>query len=353
MTVTPSPPDESAAPLPTSELVDLHCSAQTAALGEPPGGTAGNANRVVLVQLALPWPAKIDRHPMLAGLQPPKNGSGKVQVLGITTGDSGQASQCGHIICYSRIGELSSTGTTAFAGYERRELVVDPEQLLSSLQAIVDGDLTAMNLANDSVNSDSVVDVLVCTHGSRDRCCGQSGTLLFLELEDALSSGDISSSVRIWRTSHIGGHRFAPTVLTLPDGLAWSNLTAESLIGILDRSLPPAEAHQHLRGPIGFSDRPVQIVDGLGLINAGWSWFDEPRTALLTSESDATESEKTESDKSIVVTITSALGEIEAELHTDGEIPVPPCGETLEYSKKAVVQWAVVESRYRPALTAP
>ncbi len=339
MTATPSQADK----ITPDEPVDLHCSTQTAVLAEPPGGTAGNADRVVLVQLALPWPAKIDRHPLLAGLQPTKAGSGKVQVLGITTADSDQASQCGHIICYSRISDPSSTGTTTFAGYERRELVVDPDQLLPALQLIIDGDLAAMDAATEDV-----ADVLICTHGSRDRCCGQSGTLLFLELEDALASGDISSPVRIWRTSHIGGHRFAPTVLTLPDGLAWSNLTADSLVSILDQSLAPADAHRHLRGSIGFPARPVQIVDGLGLLGAGWSWFDGPRTALLTNQPDDTESES-----SIVVTITSSLGEIEAKLYSDGEIPVPPCGKTLEHSKKSVVQWSVGESHYRQALTTP
>lgn len=348
MTETPSRTGEPAVPFPPIEPLDLHCSAQTTVLTEPPGGTAGNADRVVLVQLALPWPAKIDAHPALTGLQPAKPGSGKAQLLGITTSDSDQASQCGHIICYSRISreQASNSGnedSTTFSGYERRELVIDPDRLLSSLQAIVDGDLTAMDLTTDDV-----VDVLVCTHGSRDRCCGQSGTLLFLELEDALAGGDISAPVRIWRTSHIGGHRFAPTVLTLPDGLAWSNLSVESLVGILYRSMTPVEAHHHLRGSVGFPDRLAQIVDGLGLINAGWSWFDEPRTALLTNEADDTESQKP-----VVVTITSALGEIEAELRTDGEIPVPLCGQDLGHSKKSVVQWAVVESHYRAALTAP
>ncbi len=339
MTATPS----QAGNLTPDEPVDLHCSTQTAVLAEPPGGTAGSADRVVLVQLALPWPAKIDRHPMLAGLKPSKAGSGKVQVLGVTTADSDQASKCGHIICYSRISEPSSTGTSTFAGYERQELVVDPDQLLPALQLIIDGDLAAMDAVTDDV-----VDVLICTHGSRDRCCGHSGTLLFLELEDALASGAIASPVRIWRTSHIGGHRFAPTVLTLPDGLAWSNLTAASLVSILDRSLAPIDAHRHLRGSIGFPDRSVQIVDGLGLLGAGWSWLNRPRTALLTNESDDTESEM-----SIVVTITSSLGEIEAKLRTDGEIPVPPCGKTLEHSKKSVVQWAVVESHYRQTNNAP
>ncbi len=334
MTATPSPTAESLSDGPA----DLHCSVQTALLAEPPGGTAGHADRVVLVQLALPWPAKIDRHPMLAGLKPAKSGSGKVQVLGIITSDADQANQCGHIICYSRLGDEQTIDSSTFAGYERREVTVTPDDLLDSLQAIVHGDLTAMDLADDDV-----VDVLICTHGSRDRCCGQSGTLLFLELEDALAADEASSPIRTWRTSHIGGHRFAPTALTLPDGLAWSNLTADGLVGILDRSLPLVEAHGHLRGALGFPDRPVQIVDGLGFMKFGWAWFDQPRTASLASQQTNTGSERP-----VVVTVTSPLGEIEAELHTDGEIPVPPCGQDLDQSKKSVLQWAVTESHYQP-----
>ena len=48
--------------------------------------------------------------------------------------------------------------------------------------------------------------LLVCTHGGRDRCCGSDGTRLFQALFPP-------PGVRVWRTSHTAGHRFAPTAI--------------------------------------------------------------------------------------------------------------------------------------------
>lgn len=52
---------------------------------------------------------------------------------------------------------------------------------------------------------------LVCTNGRRDRCCALFGLELYYKLRSV--AGD-----RVWRTTHVGGHRFAANVLTFPDG---------------------------------------------------------------------------------------------------------------------------------------
>lgn len=61
--------------------------------------------------------------------------------------------------------------------------------------------------------------VLVCVHGRRDRCCAQHGSALYRALQSRLGE--------VWQTSHLGGHRFAACVLTLPDGLMYGRLRAE------------------------------------------------------------------------------------------------------------------------------
>jgi hypothetical protein len=63
--------------------------------------------------------------------------------------------------------------------------------------------------------------LLVCTHGSRDRCCGRLGGELF-----SLLLGEAPTMV--WQSSHLGGHRFAPTALSLPDGLQYGRLNEPS-----------------------------------------------------------------------------------------------------------------------------
>ena len=51
----------------------------------------------------------------------------------------------------------------------------------------------------------------VCTHGTRDKCCAKFGHRTWRKLNE-LSNG------RAWQCSHLGGHRFAPNILVLPQG---------------------------------------------------------------------------------------------------------------------------------------
>lgn len=68
-------------------------------------------------------------------------------------------------------------------------------------------------------------------------------------------------SVRVWRTSHLGGHRFAPTAIVFPDGACWAHLHENVLQALVNRSLPTSAATSHLRGCTAFWP-PVQAADG-------------------------------------------------------------------------------------------
>lgn len=54
--------------------------------------------------------------------------------------------------------------------------------------------------------------IAVCTHGKHDRCCAQFGQALFKELRAA--QAELGAAVV--ESSHLGGHRFAATLLDLP-----------------------------------------------------------------------------------------------------------------------------------------
>jgi hypothetical protein len=64
--------------------------------------------------------------------------------------------------------------------------------------------------------------LLVCTNAKRDRCCA----LLGRPLVDAFAT---SLPGRVWETSHLGGHRFAPTLVSLPDGYLFGGPNAADL----------------------------------------------------------------------------------------------------------------------------
>lgn len=63
---------------------------------------------------------------------------------------------------------------------------------------------------------------LVCTNGKRDRCCALLGRPLAAELADSGVHG-------VWEVTHLGGHRFAPTVLVLPYGYAYGRAGAHTV----------------------------------------------------------------------------------------------------------------------------
>lgn len=57
----------------------------------------------------------------------------------------------------------------------------------------------------------------VCTHGRRDICCARHGMPVYQRLAEL--AGD-----RVYQTSHLGGHRFAPLLLTLPRGISYGRV---------------------------------------------------------------------------------------------------------------------------------
>lgn len=62
--------------------------------------------------------------------------------------------------------------------------------------------------------------ILVCTNAKRDQCCALRGRPLARDL--GLAHPDA-----VWECSHLGGHRFAPTALSLPSGYVNGHLFAD------------------------------------------------------------------------------------------------------------------------------
>lgn len=106
--------------------------------------------------------------------------------------------------------------------------------------------------------------LLVCTNGQRDQCCAVRGRrVAAAEMEvaapDHSTPGDPGARqtralfIRIWESSHLGGHRFAPTALVLPFGRVFGRLEPTHVAQILaaaDSGLMPAEllSDRHDRG---------------------------------------------------------------------------------------------------------
>ncbi len=134
---------------------------------------------------------------------------------------------------------------------------------------------------------------LVCTHGKRDQCCALAGMPMFAALRERVGQ-------RAWRCSHIGGHRFAPTMVFLPEGLCYGRMPLEALDDVLDRHAAGQLEPRWLRGRSAWP-QPAQAaatllrlrdgvreIDGLELLDlqngAGASWVATFRVAGETRQ---------------------------------------------------------------------
>ncbi|MEU3961815.1 sucrase ferredoxin [Streptomyces buecherae] len=93
---------------------------------------------------------------------------------------------------------------------------------------------------------------LVCTNGKRDRCCALLGRPLAAELA--------ASTTDVWEITHIGGHRFSPTLLVLPYGYAYGRATAHSVKEVLASARRGRVVADGARGRSAW-DRPGQAAD--------------------------------------------------------------------------------------------
>jgi hypothetical protein len=69
--------------------------------------------------------------------------------------------------------------------------------------------------------------LLVCTNGRHDQCCANLGRPLVRTLRDSAWAD------RLWECSHIGGDRFAPNLVVLPDSLYFGRVDPESAPALL------------------------------------------------------------------------------------------------------------------------
>ncbi|MFD5571773.1 sucrase ferredoxin [Streptomyces cadmiisoli] len=201
------------------------CATVSRDLGEPISGTAATARTWLLLEQPGPWGARAltQSHldPALGrALEAAAENTGVRIALIRRAGrhaDSGTPS----------LRQVYAAHTAPGNTWLRSATTTDPERLL-------DLDFTALG-AGDHRTFDAALRghphtgdplALVCTNGKRDRCCALLGRPLAAELAASGVSG-------IWEVTHLGGHRFSPTVLVLPYGYAYGRVEAHTVKEIL------------------------------------------------------------------------------------------------------------------------
>jgi len=179
------------------------CSVLWSAAGPPAWGTAARAGFWVCLETPGPWGAKAATS--ARALDPAVGGrlESLIEEMG------------GRLVLIRRaarntVGDDPLTvlvsGDFDAGGWVARFEVEDAPSLLSWLTDWRD----AGTPCPESATGEPVL--LVCTHAKRDQCCALEGRPILEDLADQLGPD------ALWECSHLGGHRFAPTVLLLPTG---------------------------------------------------------------------------------------------------------------------------------------
>jgi hypothetical protein len=107
----------------------------------------------------------------------------------------------------------------------------------------VDGPQDYLDLALDGSDGALCTDplVAVCAHGRHDQCCAVRGRGAIAEITAAYPE-------YAWECSHIGGDRFAATMLILPEGLCYGRVDSTDAAELVRLYLDGRLDNRYLRG---------------------------------------------------------------------------------------------------------
>lgn len=189
------------------------CSAACRALGEPLAGTAPYAPAWLAVEQPGPW----GRDALAASRLPPRL-AGALRAQAAATGV--------RVALVRRAGRHPADPNrprTLLAAHTRPGAAWVEQATLTDVAELADADLARLAAGSPlglgrRVGPPPGPLWLVCTNARRDRCCALRGRPLAAAL-----AGELGAD-RVWETSHLGGHRFAPTAVLLPAGAVYGQL---------------------------------------------------------------------------------------------------------------------------------
>ncbi len=263
----------------------MSCSALSAAAGIPLAGTAKRADRWLLLEHRAPW-----GHDALED-------SGLDERFGRALEESGRS-----VLLVRRPGRAQGP-LVAFAAQTAEEggalVRLELARLADVLE--VDPDRDGVPVAGPLV--------LVCTHARRDVCCATLGVPAYNALRRHVPEG------MLWRSSHLGGHRFAANVLALPAGIQLGRVEPEAAAEVADALAGGRIPLRFYRGR-SLHAPEVQAADAAVRVRLGLERVDDVRLLLHDGPR---------------VVLDTARGRVEVSVvDRDGPLLPPSCGKQVE-----------------------
>lgn len=203
-----------------------HCATEARLRADPLHGSAAPAHRWLLVEHGEPWAVRaLDS----TGLSPTVAGALHEAALATR----------GRVLLIRRPGRRPRRAVQGWAvvdhdGTQQWGSWRTGEDLLRAATAMREGPVPARGPAPEPL-------LLVCTHGLHDTCCAVRGRPVAAALAARWPG-------HTWECTHVGGDRFAPNVLLLPDGATYGNLDEASAVDVVAAHLRGTVTPAHFRG---------------------------------------------------------------------------------------------------------
>ncbi len=189
-------------------------------------GSAPVESAYLILEIPKPWPKKIKAEGVIAAFKPLLKGAAEeVKLLATPRIDWLPLCQRPWALL------VRWKGGQALV----QELDAKPEAVKAALEAEPTGEPYPL--------------YLVCTHGTRDRCCGTLGFPVYKALQE-------NSARKVLQVSHLGGHRYAPVVMALPEWRFFGHMDTETCLH-LDATL--AAGKPYLTGYRGLGRLPEEL----------------------------------------------------------------------------------------------
>ena len=153
---------------------------------------------------------------------------------------------------------------------------------------------------------------LVCGHGRRDACCARLGRPVYDALREELGPESL------WLSSHVGGHRFAPNLLWLPEGLLFGRVEPGQAVALVE----------DLRA----GRLPVECLRGRT------TWPPEAQAAEIAVRASGAHEVELVSAESGRISLATPAGQVEVSVEIERGPALPPsCGADPERASRYVV----------------
>ena len=310
------------------------CSVFSRANGEEPGGSAPSWDQVLIVEVAKPWTFDVteSRHFPVGvsdALDRAEKAGAPARLQAVSPDPEYSRDGLTRVMLFSRPSGPLMT-------YGKVDYLVPSDQVGRLAHALVADTGGIGDFEQYRQDSDGIREMLVCTQGTRDVCCASFGFPVYNALRNRYAPA-LDGGMRVWRVSHIGGHRLAPNLVDMPEARNWVRLGTEHLDALVNRDRPVSELRPFYRGWIGLGTPHEQMAEREAFMAEGWDWTNRHVTAGLSEPANgsgrATVRLDFESRRG------GASGSYEADVEVAASVPTMDCladgvepGEAEQYS---------------------